>query len=262
MRCCCACAVGARHSPYGSQLVLGCSIATYRSNLGWLPKSLRWLMLRHKALDAQMASPGDFSMYLGYLPHLETLALCDGWLPQLCLIAPALKLLSIRIYQHMIPKLQSLQSHSTLQTIMMNIEMLQSPNHLPQFLPGACMVSNLTTRFQLGEVSSGLPPPSFLPRILNMTASTHEPTEHCKTDLAPLSACSMLRTLTITVLGDKLTLCGMHSLPPNLSLIMIRWEPAHPPAHLFYQIVPGWGCRLARPNTQDMLHLYRIPGNP
>ena len=219
-------------------------------------------MLRHEPSYALVASPGDFSMYLGYLPHLETLALCDGWLPQLCLVAPALKLLSIRIYQHMTSKLQSLQRHPTLQTIMMSIETLPSPNHLPLFLPEACTVSNLTTRFRLGDVSSGLPPPPFLPRIFNMTASTHEPTELHKTDLAPVSACSMLRTLTIIVLGDKLTLCGIHTLPPSLSLIMIRWEPAHPPAHLFYQIVPGWGCRLARPNTQDMLHLYRIPGVP
>ena len=237
-------------------------LATYRSNLGWLPRGLRWLMLRHEANLALVASPVDFSIYLGYLPHLETLALCDGWLPQLCLVAPALKLLSIRIYQHMLSNIQSLQRHPTLQTIMMSIETLHSPNHLPLFLPEACMVSNLTTRFCLGEVSSGLPPPSFLPCSFNMTASTHDPTEHCKTDLAPLSACSMLHTLTIIVLGDKLTLCGIHSLAPSLSLIMIRWNPAHLPAHLSHQFAPGWGCRLAGHHTQDMLHLYRIPEGP
>ena len=243
--------------PAACSLLACSSLLACRTNLGWLPTGLRWLMLRHEPILVLMASQ-RLMFELGCLPQLETLALCDGALPNLVLVAPALKMLSIRIYKHMLSNLQLLQRHPTLQTIMMSIETLQSPNHLPLFLPDGCTVNSLTTRFRLGDVSSGLPPPLFLPRIFNMTASTHEPTDQCNTDLAPLSACCMLRSLTVIVLGDKLMLRGLHRLPPSLRLIKIRYHPAHPPSQTSHQLTPGWGCRLANPDTQDMIHLYRL----
>ena len=211
---------------------------------------------------ALVASHGQSFMNPGCLPQLETLALFDGWLPNLLLVAPEMKLLSIRVYQHTITNLRLLRHHPVLQTINMSVETLQSPLHLPLFLPEGCIIANLTTLFRLGDVASGLLPAALLLRIVNLTASTREPTKACQKDLAPLSACSLLRTLIIFVLGHKLMLCVLHHLPLTLNKILIRWDPARPPTKVFHQLTPGWGCKTAAPGTQDMLCLYRLPKLP
>ena len=195
----------------------------------------------------------------GCLPQLQNLTLLQVWLPQLCLTAPALKCLAVAISQDMLSDLPLLQHHPTLGAIAMNMRGLQDPRQLPYFLPEGCLVHHLATSSKSADLSNCLPSPEWLPRILAIEGYTREH-EH-NTDLAPLSACSRLHALTIHVKSTKLTLCGMHSLPPSLRLIRLRWDdPAHPPAHLFHQPAPGWGCRLAGPNMQGMLDLYRLPG--
>ncbi len=120
----------------------------------------------------------------------KTLMLSDGWLPDLLLVAPALKLLSIRVYQHMLNNLPLLLYQPALQAVQIDIETLINPNQLPLLLPGHCTIRKLITRFLTGDVAGGLPPAKLLPRIVSLVASTHEPDESCQTNLAPLSACS------------------------------------------------------------------------
>ena len=71
--------------------------------------------------------------------------LSDGWLPDRLLIAPALKLLRIRVHQHMLSSLPSLLSQPALQAVEMGIETLINPYRLPLFLPEHCTIGKLTT---------------------------------------------------------------------------------------------------------------------
>ena len=233
-----------------------------RTNLAWLPRGLRRLRLCQSPLLALVPDQHQMYMRPGCLPQLEILMLSDGWLPDLLLVAPALKLLSIRVQQHMLTSLPLLLFQPALQAVEMGIETLINPYQLPLFLPEQCTISKLITRFPTGNVASGLPPAGLLPHILSLVASTHEPNESCQTDLAPLSACSMLRDLTIFVTGHKLMLCGLDCLPPSLDKILLRWNPAHPPRKVFHQLTPGWGCMAAGPGTQAMLCIYRLPELP
>ena len=233
-----------------------------RTNLAWLPRGLRQLRLRQSPLLALVAGQHQVYMNPGCLPQLQSLMLSDGWLPDLLLVAPALKLLSIRVHQHMLSSLPLLLFQPALQAVEMGIETLINPYRLPLFLPEHCTIGKLTTRFPTGDVSSGLPPARLLPHIASLIASTHEPNESCQTNLAPLSACSMLRSLTIFVLGHKLMLCGLDCLPSSLDKILLRWDPAHPPRKVFHQLTPGWGYMAADPGTPAMLCICRLPELP
>ena len=129
--------------------------------------------------------------------------LADGWLPHLLLIAPALKLLSICVYLRMPDTLPLLLYQPALQAVEIEIGTLISPYQLPLFLPWHCTIRELITTFPAGDVARGMPPAEILPRIISLVASTHEPHESSHTYLAPLSACSMLCSLTIYVLGPR-----------------------------------------------------------
>ena len=227
-----------------------------RCNLAWLPRGLRRLRLCPDPLLALVAGQHQVQMNPGYLPYLDTLMLSDGWLPELLLIAPALKLLSIRLYQHMLSTLPLLLYQPALQAVEIDIGTLVNPCQLPLYLPSHCTIRKLITRFTSGDVASGLPPAKLLPRIVDLEASTHEPNESCQTNLASLSACSMLRSLSIFVLGHKLMLCGLDCLPSRLGSILLRWDPADPPRRVFYQLTPGWGCMAAGPwHASHFVHL-------
>ena len=229
-----------------------------RTNLAWLPRGLRRLRLCQSPLLALVAGQHSVYMNPGCLPQLESLMLSDGWLPDLLLVAPALKLLSIQVQRHKLTSLPLLLFQPALQAVEMRIEALINPYQLPLFLPAWCTISKLITRFPFGDVARGLPPAGLLPRIVSLVASTHEPNESRQTDLAPLSACSMLRDLTIFVQGHKLMLCGLDYLPPSLDSFLLCWDPAHPPRKVFHQLTPGWGCTAADPGTQAMLCIYRL----
>ena len=233
-----------------------------RYNLAWLPRGLRQLRLCPTPLLIMVTGQHQVCISLGYLPQLVTLILSDGWLPNLVLIAPALKLLSICVYQRMSNTLPLLLYQPAAQAAEIEIETLITPYQLPLFLPRHCTIRELITIFPGGDVARGMPPAYTLPRIVSLVASTHEPNESCHTDLAPLSACSMLCSLTICVLGHKLMLCGLDCLPPSLDNILLSWDPAHPPRKVFHQLTPGWGCMAADPGTHAMLCICRLPKLP
>ena len=146
----------------------------------------------------------------------------------------------------MLSDLQFLQHPPTLKAMAMTLHMWWidlHPHQLAFFLPSGRLscnqhVASLMIRFDSAELSYCLPSREVLPR--NITALTQERKHSTCTDLALLSACPRSCTLTIFVQGNKLALCGMRAVAPSLSLIELRRDSIHQPAHLFHGPTPGW----------------------
>ena len=111
-----------------------------------------------------MASPvNTFVILRGCLPQLQTLKLCQVWVPCLCFIAPALMELSLAIKPDVLADLRALQHHSTLKRIYIDAKDWQYPNQVPFFLPKDCLVAKLVTKFESADLSDCLPSQDFCP---------------------------------------------------------------------------------------------------
>ena len=71
----------------------------------------------HSPSLALVAGQHQVYMNAGCLPQLEIVMLPDGWLPDLLLVAPALKLLGIRVQLHMLTSLPLLLFQPALQAL-------------------------------------------------------------------------------------------------------------------------------------------------
>ena len=119
-----------------SFLLVACRRAC-TTDAGWLPKGLHGLVLNGGCSAVSSSFPSSFHVpftNLGCLPQLTYLKLCGNWLPDLEVVAPALKTLSIHMTVNSGASLRSLQHHPTLQTIVTNIEKLRSVKSVPRRL--------------------------------------------------------------------------------------------------------------------------------